>query len=369
MKNPISLVRTAVVAAICLTTVATLSAQTIVKDYEPGVSKEGITYFLPKTVIKVSVTTVKTTYTPGDLCKYADRYMRLQGISDQAETHHELKAVSVRYGAVADETKAYHIAFNTNSLAPQVQLSEDGILLAIRTENNLLASIEATDAQETHSNAKDAHNYMTEEMLMATSKAKLAELVAKEIYEIRESKNSLIKGESEYMPADGAGLKIMVQNLEDQETALLQLFTGTTVDETTTRTIDVVPDGNLSNFVVARFSRKLGLVDADNMAGAPIYMDVKSLGQQPMATADEANGAITIASAPKKAKSYDGVVYNIPVKASVNVRFGKTVYVDDKVSIAQFGSTETLSNKLFTKKATTRVVFDPLTGALSKIEE
>lgn len=47
---------------------------------------------------------------------------------------------------------------------------------------------------------------MTEEILIAGSTAKMAELVAKEIYNIRESKNSLTRGQADYMPKDGAAL-------------------------------------------------------------------------------------------------------------------------------------------------------------------
>ena len=69
---------------------------------------------------------------------------------------------------------------------------------------------------------------MTEEILIAGSTAKMAELVAKEIYNIRESKNSLTRGQADYMPKDGAALKLMLDNLDEQEQAMMQMFAGTT---------------------------------------------------------------------------------------------------------------------------------------------
>ena len=110
---------------------------------------------------------------------------------------------------------------------------------------------------------------MTEEMLMATSKAKLAELVAREIYEIRESKNNLLRGESDYMPSDGEGLKLMIDNLQKQEDALLKLFTGSTSREISSRTFSIVPEENTIKQVAARFSRKLGF-DGYNVALAAL---------------------------------------------------------------------------------------------------
>ena len=48
------------------------------KDY-------GVTYMLPQTEIEIKVHTTKHTYTPGEFCRYADRYLRLSGVSDEPE--------------------------------------------------------------------------------------------------------------------------------------------------------------------------------------------------------------------------------------------------------------------------------------------
>ena len=366
-------------------------AQTIVKNYEPGVSKDGIVYFLPKTAVDITLTASKISYMPGELCSYADRYMRLTDVSDKEDVHYELLSANVAYHAVADESKCYHIAFNNNSIAPQVALSDEGTLLSICAGELFAMSSEEVNTPTTEARweVKDARDYMTEEMLMATSKAKLAELVAREIYEIRESKNSLMRGESDYMPSDGEGLKLMIDNLQKQEDALLKLFTGATTREITSKTFSYLPEGNTTKHVAARFSRKLGILDADDMAGAPIYLDVKNLnpnadpttGLTP--TVQKKQQALTVRKIKKnpikelndstntrgKVNYYDGIVYNLPAKANVRVYTPNNVFVDETASIPQFGTTETLSAKLFGKKATTKVQLNPITGALLRIEE
>lgn len=366
-------------------------AQTIVKNYEPGVSKDGIVYFLPKTAVDITLTAAKISYMPGELCSYADRYMRLTDVSDKEDVHYELLSANIAYHAVADESKCYHIAFNNNSIAPQVALSDEGTLLSICAGELFAMSSEEVNTPTTEARweVKDARDYMTEEMLMATSKAKLAELVAREIYEIRESKNSLMRGESDYMPSDGEGLKLMIDNLQKQEDALLKLFTGATTREITSKTFSYLPEGNTTKHVAARFSRKLGILDADDMAGAPIYLDVKNLnpnadpttGLTP--TVQKKQQALTVRKIKKnpikelndstntrgKVNYYDGIVYNLPAKANVRVYTPNNVFVDETASIPQFGTTETLSAKLFGKKATTKVQLNPITGALLRIEE
>ena len=56
------------------------TAQTQVTEYHPGMTTEGIIYYLPKTSVKVAVKVEKTTYTPGEFCKYADKYLRIADV-------------------------------------------------------------------------------------------------------------------------------------------------------------------------------------------------------------------------------------------------------------------------------------------------
>ena len=90
---------------------------------------------------------------------------------------------------------------------------------------------------------------------MASSTAKMAELVAKEIYNIRESKNALLRGQADNMPSDGAQLKIMLDNLNAQEEAMTQMFSGTRDKEEKTFTVRLTPDREFNNEVAFRFSR------------------------------------------------------------------------------------------------------------------
>ena len=51
-------------------------AQTTITTYTPGISAEGAAYYLPKTALNIGITAVKTTYVPGELCQYAERYLK-----------------------------------------------------------------------------------------------------------------------------------------------------------------------------------------------------------------------------------------------------------------------------------------------------
>ena len=348
-----------------------VAAQTTITTYTPGVSTEGAAYYLPKTAINISITTAQTTYIPGELCQYADRYLRIPNISSKEDSYHAIQSVTLSAEGLPDESKLYYILFATNSVAPLVCLTESGILQSINQA--LPASTpEAEAAQSVPAPKKvlSPRSYMTEEMLMAGSKAKLAELVAKEIYNIRESRNLIIRGQNEYMPKDAESLQIILAGLDEQEQAFMQLFTGTTTTEVSTQTYQVIPETVADRIVLGRFSRKLGLLHGDDLAGSPVYVDIKCKQTIPEPSAEAVAAAAGIKV--KKSKNgalQDGLVYNLPGKAEVKVYTNTQTLAEESLSLAQFGRTETLSSTLLTKKKDIKVTLDPVTGALLRVEE
>lgn len=354
----------AIVSALLLGGMASY-AQTTVSNYTPGVTAEGVVYYLPKTVINVNVTVEKTTYTPGELCQYADRYLRISNISDKEDVQCAIKEVTVTPSAIANTEKPYHIKFTTNSVAPLVQLDEAGILMAINTthiESDAAEKASTTDAKELN-----PRSYMTEEMLMTGSKAKMAELVAKEIYNIRESKSLLLRGQNDNMPKDGEALRIILDGINEQEQALMQLFVGTTVTEVTTQTFQVIPESDIEHLLLGRFSRKLGVLHKDDLGGAPLYIDIK--GKQVAAADTVATTGKKKQLMPKTKTKLDGLVYNLPGKATVKVYNNTTTLAEATMPLAQFGTEETLATALFTKKKDIKITLEPHTGALLKVEE
>lgn len=328
-----------------------------VNIYTPG-SDEGIVYFLPKTALEVNIIATRINYQPGELCQYANRYLRMNNVNPQPETYWEIKQIDVRSAGVPDSTKAYIIKLKDKSVLSNIELTEDGIAKAINTtfpkeyEQNKDYELEQPLPHE------NSRKYMTEEILMAGSTAKMAELTAKEIYNIRESKNLILRGQADTMPKDGTSLKLIIDNLDKQEKALTQMFAGTTDREDKVFTVRVTPEDNVKDKIILRFSRLLGALSTDNLAGDPIYISINSTVPLPVVTDDG-----------KKKKKPEGALYNIPGKGHVSVSYQGKKYFEDDVPVTQFGSTEVLVNDLFNKKVNTRVVFNPATGAILKIDK
>lgn len=340
-------------SALLLATAASAQTEVTVgvmqgKDY-------GVTYMLPKTEIEIVLQVTRHVYTPGEFCRYADRYLRLNNVSGEADEYWTLDKIQTRVAGVPDKDKVYFVKLKDKTVAPLMELTEDGIVRSI----NLPFSGERPQKKApvaTLSNERpDPRRFLTEEILMAGSTAKMAELVAKEIYSIRESKNALLRGEADNMPQDGEQLKLMLDNLNIQERAMAEMFSGTLLEEPKEIVVRITPK-EMTDEVAFRFSRKLGVVSKDNLAGEPYYISVSNLNTPAVPQADASK------------KQLEGVAYNVPGQARVTLKQGNHEIFNEELPVTQFGTVEYLAPVLFNKNSTVKVQFDTATGGLLKID-
>ncbi len=352
--------KTFIAALLCLST-PVLHAQTEVEPFVPGSTLEGISYFLPRTAFRVTVVAEKTVTRPGDFNKYAERYLRLTDVPQAESTTWAIRSITMEPYGTPDRTKAYSIKVRSKTVAPLVGLSKSGLLLSINTDAQEVTLPELPKPQPAEP-LEDPRNYMTQEMLSAGSTAKMAELCAQEIYDIRESRNALIRGEADNTPKDGAQLKLMLDQLDKQASVLESLFRGTTQTSTEVFTLTYDPSKESERDILFRFSRHLGVVDADDLAGEPVYVSVKSLESLPEPQPNEQ-------VAKKKEKLEKGVYYNVPANMKLRIFTAQKTFLEMETPMGQFGTVEILSSMLFDKKATTRVTFFQTTGGTKDVME
>lgn len=346
-------------ALVSLLWTVTMSAQTQIEQYQPGVTPEGAVYFLPKTAVRVSVLVERTSYQPGDFARYAQRYLRLNDVSQEASVTYRVVGIEAVPVGVADTTKAFAVKFNAKTVAANVALATDGRLLAINAE-----PLAEPPLAVFHPAAKPAplnpRQYMNEEILAAGSTAKMAELTAREIYDLRENRSLLIKGQADFMPSDGAQMQLMLSQIDMQDHALTQLFQGVTERDTTQHIIIVTPDGNITRQPLFRLSQRRGFVDKDDLSGAPYYISVDDISALP--AADESS------KAKKKKPVETGIYVNVPGKMRVTIYQGAQQEQCIEMPAAQFGHVELLSGELFNKRYTTHLWLNPVSGVVERLD-
>lgn len=335
-------------------------AQTDVTPFIPGSTLDGINYYLPKTAIRLVVEVEETTVTPGELAKYAFNYLRLKDVPREVSKTYTMKGVAMETYGTPDRKKAYNVKVKSKTIAPLVGLTNDGILLSINREAKAQDRLSAVPKDIPAEQPIDARRFYTQEMLTAGSTAKLAELCSQEIYDLRDSRNDLIKGEADNTPKDGAQLQLMLNQLDLQAAALESLFKGTTTKSTHYVVLNIVPEKETET-IAFRFSKHLGVVENNDLSGEPIYLNIKPLNNIPPVIE---NFDIT----KKKDKMEKGVFYNMPAIEVVSLYTDQQQLAKMECPMGQFGTVEILSDALFNKNVTTKVSFYQKTGGIEKLD-
>lgn len=319
---------------------------------------EGTTYYLPKTAMRFILLVERTVFTPGQFADYSELYMKKAPKGTQPTTAYRLVKVDMEPVALPDTAKQFTISVDKKHTLTEVNCTESGQLLALNAAGKTLPKRKpfVPAPQEAPLNPRD---FMNEDILRAASSAKMAELCAQEIYDIRDSREQITRGKADFMPKDGEQLRLMLHNLSTQETALKQVFDGLTRCDTTEVSFMYIPTRETERDVLFRFSKKLGLVDKDNLAGVPYYIKVQDLQlNKPEPNPEE----------DKKIKDDIGLRVNLPGKIAVDLLQEEKPYAHYELFAPQFGRIEVLSGDLFGKKTETSIVLDPLTGAIEHIK-
>ena len=339
----------------------TISAQTIVEKVTPTkVTNNGVTYSLPKTSFIVNAEVTKVTVKAGSYYRYAESYLGIKNVATEDAVYYELGKVTLVNKGVPDKDNTYKIEFRQKTVAPFAYLTSEGLLCSIN-EDYIPEFVDEERLVEHKTATISPSSAYTEELLMAGSVTKQAEIAKKRILHLRESRINIVTGEADNMPPDGEAMKIVINELYEQEKALMQLFVGTEARENEYFDITITPDDEFEREVLFRFSTKLGILDEDDLGGEPVYMNLTALERAPELDAKEAE---------RKAKLMKGIIYNKPGKARVEIIYNNKTLLKKETLVVQFGTQDALAPILFEdKKLPVKVTFYPETGSIKQVKQ
>lgn len=321
----------------------------------------GLVYSLPLTSLEVEVTATCRTDVAGPFFQYAKKYIGTDKVVKENSEEWNITDVRLTPYGTADRKTSYLMQLKPGVLT-YIGVSDDGMLLTINAAPEAAARHRQSAPRPmdtpARSTGKEYLQYVDEDFLGSQSKAKQAEMLAASLMEVRDSKISLTRGTADNMPTDGRQLELMLADLEKQEKALTEAFTGRSYTQTATRTFTYRPDkdGRITLFRLSDFA---GFVEADDYSGEPVYLNVELLhaGELPK----DADGV-------EKKFPKDGVAYRLPGTVRVTLSFRSKTLLSKEMEMAQFGTVFGLDPKLFTsKKEPSYAIFDPATGALREI--
>lgn len=312
-------------------------------------------YSLPQTQLCIQVEIEKTVQKPGEFYRYSERYLATKDVVTEEKTNYVLKNIQVITNSQPDPERTFSIATSKKGSTKNVTVNQQGILYGL----NLSADEVAYNNNETVLPNKEKAQAcgatllpLTEEYMLASSIAKMAEGAAKQIYRIRESRISLLTGDVDQFPADGESFKAMLDGMDKMEKELTELFIGKTTTETQTHILYITPKKAMKSEVLFRISALKGLVASNDLSGTPYYINVSP-------------EEITVIPQNAKSPGTGSSFYSIlPVTTQVSIGDGKSTFYSDKIDMPQFGPLIPIPENLLQGK----IRIDTQTGRLLKTE-
>lgn len=318
----------------------------------------GIVYALPQTVLRIKLTAQVIVESVGPYYQYSTRYLNLTDVVTQNQAKWSLVSADIETVGVADYSKRFKVSAADAAQLPSLALAEDGVLLAV---NGAAALPEApvSDAQPVISFANFADVPLSQSALSRTSKAAQAEDVAQTIYALRSARISLISGDKEAASLPDAGsYKLALSQIDNLERRYVELFAGRRDTITVVKYVDVTPDYNGANSVIpVRFSQTAGFVDALDLTGKPVYVDME------FSDASKLN-AFPDGSKQRVSAPLTGLRYCVPGLLSVKVLDRNILLCQSQVRCSQNGQIAALHAAML---QTHTIVLDSATGALVSV--
>lgn len=339
----------------CLLLAGSLDAQLTSTPFkEATLPLEGAVYTLPKTLLTATVTYKQVKQTPGPYAQYAERFLGLNSVIQNEQTTYELTGVELTTTAIPDPDAWFHTKSADSKHPVSVDLSPEGFLLGCNlpspvSPSSIKQPITDKEPSDIASAQTKPSSIFTRDMQQATSTTKLAELAAAQIFTIRETRMSLLQQETDHTPADGRSFSMVLEELNRMETYYMELFTGSKTGKELVKTIEFEPKRE-EEAILFRFNQQKGLVDKNDLSGNPVTIKLAKKSIPDMSS---------LKKRVEKKPSKPGVYYRIPCPTSVTVFDAQNTYVQETVSIPQFGSINVLPVDM-----TRTVRLCPVTGAL-----
>lgn len=348
------------------------SAQ-VLKHDEPG-----LVYYSPKTVVVVDFTYTVETQEKGLFAAYAETMLGTGEAIMETKSTYTLTDATIGTQTETDYTRPHKVDVE-GGIPMLLTINEKGLL----TGYNAAPKAEREHPRRPHEKkeleqAQEETSMIAplpEEILKASTPEAQAREVAKQIFHIRETRMYLLSGEVEHAPADGTAMQLVLDELDQQEAALTQLFIGKKSTKTehkimNYRHIDVDRTSDATRLnrggykYLLYFSEENGFTNAENIEADTIFTKVQLTTVPYFKNTPEE---------PKDKKKKEPVttpsqlVYNLPGRAEVEVSFKGKRIATKSVQLAQLGLDVPLPKNMFTGNELPHIEFSEKTGNIISI--
>lgn len=323
-----------------------------------------LVYYSPKTTVLLDFKYTIETLEPGLYAQYAEAMIGTKKCIKANKTVYTLEDVQIRTRTSTDYTRPHKVVAQNGTEPMLLSINEKNLLVGY----NLPAPVEqprriSSKKEETPVRKETVEVApLPEEVLKAASPLAQAHAIAQQIFHLRETRMYLLNGEVEHAPADGEAMKQVLKELNRQEKALTELFTGRKTVKTVHKEVAVDPE---NEHYTLYFSEENGFTDAENIEADSVSVAMVSHRQELTQPAEPDKKSAK--DKKKKAPELSQIVYNLPGHSEISVCYKGNVLTQRTIPVAQYGVDVPLAKDLFTGSRLPVIVFYEKTGNVKSI--
>jgi len=367
MKKAILSLLTGVILLSCASE-QTIPSKVTVKEVNTlaNATTNALVYSLPTTVIRVEVDVEKTISKTGPFYRYSQKMLNVTDVVTEDKEEWQIKNVRIKTVGKPDGDKRFNVAFSGSSVAPLLNLTDEGILAGVNLKQVPAYESSLMDySTEELPQLKDVNFNnvsMLEKQLVKTSTAAMAEEAANFIYKVRKRRFKILASDYENLPPDGQSYEVSVREMNQLEADFMELFIGKKQRYQTTQVFEVIAEPlAVNNTVLFRFSTLKGIVDKMDLSGTPVYVEVAVDNQKTLP--DQ-----SIIDPKNKEEVRNGLYYCSPAKATVKIIDRNILLSQKDVYLAQYGQVLSMPTEVL-ERNDVRIELNPVTGALKSISK
>ncbi len=321
-----------------------------------------VVYALPSTTIEIQAEAVHELFTAGPYARYSQKYLGIEAEAANKEIYY-LKSLALKTTIEADAIQIYALEVkDKNAAANFLRFSSEGLIVSLDQAGSTPANFQFSNATpaafadkgvEANIGSEKVTLYKTvqtdsgfekvpvqQNQTVEKNPEKRAEEAANVIFTLRKKRIELITGDVEGALSKD-GLQAALNEIKRLEDEYLSLFIGKTTSDVQSAVFYVTPAASQAKqlYVAFRFSDTQGLLQANNVAGRPVTLELtpeKKAAEQPSNAADNSG------KQPR-------VAYRMPEAVQARINDGQNTLLQTRLLVYQLGRTMTFPANLQVK--------------------
>lgn len=324
-------------------------------------------YILPKTIIRVKVTTRQTIIKRGPYYQYAESFLGISNVPQKDETHWKLTGIEIDSHLETDPEHYYRIKTKKTEKLPICQLIQEQYILPDNYHHNIstyqyLPPIVNEDVfindlsmkKNMKKNEKTFYRTIqrdsttvvvpdqTGKYSTRTTEEKAEEAIHN-LIRLRKRRYKLITGitgitkaapetSSRAFPR-GDAVDAMIRELNELETELMALFIGKKIEKTYTRTFEFTPTKNsdITDNELFSFSPTYGIMSPMAENGIPVYLKIQKLNNNRYLND-------LLLKQDNEQTKFKHIRYRIPDDAIFRIMMDADILAQKRLPVFQFGT-------------------------------